>query len=165
MFISVLVTGGLGRPLVPWSIIEVTDEEKTFENVLQSMQAGRFEIVVVSDDLKRATLKKASVGSKQESLMVTNNSQSVCRVCGQFGSYVKLTVEVAEPEQAAAQQEPEMLPNAFSIMMSSQRRLQQGENGLPFRKTVKDGRDRMYNDLITLLREMGINWLRMVFLF
>ena len=33
----------------------MTDEEKTFENVLQSMQAGRFEIVVVSDDLKRAT--------------------------------------------------------------------------------------------------------------
>jgi hypothetical protein len=72
---------------------------------------------VVSDDLKRATLKKTSVGSKQESLMVTNNSQSVCRVCGQFGSYVKLTVEVAEPEQAPAQQEPEMLPNELKLFL------------------------------------------------
>jgi hypothetical protein len=67
-----------------------------------------------------------------------------------------------EPEQAPAQQEPEMPLNAFSIMMASQRRL---DNGLPFRKTVKDGRDCMYNDLITLLHEMGMILLRMVFLF
>jgi hypothetical protein len=39
MFISIFVTGSLRRPLVPWSNFEVADEEKTFENVLQSMQS------------------------------------------------------------------------------------------------------------------------------
>ena len=63
---------------------------------------------------------------------------------------MQLTVEVAELEQAPAQQEPEMLPNAFSIMMASQRHLQQGDNGLPFCKTVKDSRDHMYNDMSRL---------------
>ena len=68
---------------------------------------------------------------------------------------MKLTVEIdpAEPDQEAT-----LLPNAFSILMDSQRRLQQGDNGLPFPRTVKDGRDRMYNDLIILLRNMGITW-------
>jgi hypothetical protein len=49
-------------------------------------------------------------------------------------------------------------PNAFSIMAASQRRLQLGDNGLPFPEKVKDGRDRLYNDLISLMREMGVKW-------
>ncbi|ORU90929.1 MAG: hypothetical protein A6F71_08270 [Cycloclasticus sp. symbiont of Poecilosclerida sp. M] len=83
--------------------------------------------------------------------MVASNTQSVCRLCTQFGSYVKLTVEIstAEPDQ-----EPALLPNAFSILMDSQRRLQQGDNGLPFPRTVKDGRDRMYYLEVTELESI-----------
>ena len=43
-------------------------------------------------------------------------------------------------------------------MAASQRRLQLGDNGLPFPEKVKDGRDRLYNDLINLMREMGVKW-------
>ena len=155
MYVSVLVTPGLGRPLVPWTIIQVSDEQRTFEGFFQSLQAGRLD-VPVTDDLKKAKLIRTSVGAKADTpLMVTSVSQTVCGVCGQFGNYIKFIVEVSdEPEPG----QPDMLPNAFSIMMASQRRLQLGDNGLPFPKVVKDSRDRLYNDLITLLRGMGISW-------
>lgn len=89
MYLSVLVTCGLGRPIVPWSILEVSDEDKSFENLLESLQAGCFDLVEVSEDLKKAKLKKCLVGVKADSLMVASNSQSVCRICTQFGCYVK----------------------------------------------------------------------------
>ena len=125
--------------------MELNDEDMSFENLLESLQAGCFDLVPVSDDLKKAELKKCLVGVKADSLMVASKTQSVCRICTQFGCYVKLTVEIdpAEPDQ-----EPSLLPNAFSILMDSQKLLQQGDNGLPFRQTVKDGRDCMYSDLI-----------------
>ena len=56
------------------------------------------------------------------------------------------------------EKEPVMLPNAFTVMMAAQQRLQHGDGGLPFQRPVKDARDRMFNDLIDLLREMGIQW-------
>ena len=51
------------------------------------------------------------------------------------------------------EKEPVMLPNAFTVMMAAQQR-----GGLPFQRPIKDARDRMFNDLIDLLREMGIQW-------
>lgn len=155
MLLSILVTVGLGRPTVPWSIIEVNDEEKTFEGLFESLQAGCFDVVPVSDDLRRARLLKTFVGVKADSLMVASNTQCAVRICSQFGGYVKMSVEINTDHPDP---EPAMLPNAFSILMASQRRLQRGDDGLPFPKTVKDGRDRLYNDLLILFREMGVKW-------
>ena len=149
------MTAGLGRPIVPWSIVEVNDEEKTFEGLFESLKAGCFDVVPVSSDLRRAKLLKTFVGVKTDSLMIVSNAQRAATICAQFGGYVKMIVEVADTNNDP---EPAMLPNAFSILMASQRRLQLGDNGLPFPKTVKDGRDRLYNDLLILFREMGIKW-------
>ena len=41
---------------------------------------------------------------------------------------------------------------------ASQRRLQVGDNGLPFAEAVKNGIDRLYNDLMGLMRDMGVSW-------
>ena len=154
MYISIIVTSGLGRAVVPWSILEIADEQKSFEDLFWSVQAGCFDVIPVSDELKRAQLIKTSVGTKADSLMIVSSSQTVCSVCEQFGKYVKLTVEITP--MPPTEKEPVMLPNAFTVMMAAQQRLQHGDGGLPFQRPVKDARERMFNDLIDLLREMEV---------
>ena len=152
--LSVLIKASVGRALVPWSIVEVNEQEDSFEKLFSNIQAGCFDSVTVSDDLKNATLQQSFVGNKTDALMVTSNRQSVLNVCSEFGKYVKLSVELScdRPEPIP------LLANAFAVMNASQRRLQIGDNGLPFPEAVKDGRDRLYNDLLGLMRDMGVSW-------
>ena len=53
------------------------------------MQAGRFDSVVVTEELKTAKLSRSLVGSKRDELMATSNGQSVLNVCREFGKFVK----------------------------------------------------------------------------
>lgn len=92
---------------------------------------------------------------KTDSLMAASSTQYVVRICTQFGTFVKMSVEIVNMNPDP---EPVQLRNAFTVLMDSQRQLQHGNNGLPFSRTVRDGRDRMYNDLITFLRELGVKW-------
>lgn len=55
---SMTITALLGRPIVPWSIIEVNDEDRTFEGLFETVKAGCFDVVPVSDELRRARLLK-----------------------------------------------------------------------------------------------------------
>lgn len=73
----------------------------------------------------------------------------------QFGNYIRFSVDLSQEDSECS---PITLPNAFSIMAASQRRLQLGDNGLPFPEKVKDDQDHLYNDLIGLMREMGVKW-------
>ena len=96
--------------------MEIADEQKSFNDLFQSVQAGCFDVIPVSDELKRAQLIKTSVGAKTDSAMFVRSSQAVCSVCEQFGKYVKLTVEIAS---TPATEEPAMLPNTFTVMMAA----------------------------------------------
>ena len=109
MLLSVLVALNLGRPLVPWTIVEVNGEDQTFLTLFEKLQAGCFDTVEVCDDLKRAVLLRTFVGAKMETLMVASSGQSVLRVCAQFGNYVKFVVELPELKDP----EPVLLPNTF----------------------------------------------------
>ena len=48
--------------------------------------------------------------------------------------------------------------NAFEIMKNAQKSLQVANDGLPFPEKVRDRKDRLFNDLIILLREMNVRW-------
>ena len=108
----------------------------------------------MSEDLKRAKLLKTFVGNKPDALIVSGSDQCFIAVCSQFGIYVKFSVELPKEEMTV----PASRPNAFSIMIAAQRRVQLGDNGLPYPKVVKDNRDRLYNDGICLMQEMGVRW-------
>ena len=56
MLLCVNISASLGRSLVPWSILEVNEQELTFKDLFTSIQAGCFDTVAVSDDLKSANL-------------------------------------------------------------------------------------------------------------
>ena len=73
MLLSVLVALNLDRPLVPWSIVEVNGEDQSFLTLLKKLQAGCFDAVKVSDNLKRAVLLRTFVGAKMETLMVASS--------------------------------------------------------------------------------------------
>ena len=127
MLLTVQVAASLGRLVVPWSIIELNDEGTTFAQLFQMIQAGSFEIIQMNDDLKRSTLSGTFVGAARDALVTINNSYAVLRVCSQFGYYVKFTVDVGKETPVT----PPAI-NAFAIMAAAQRRLQLGNNGLPF---------------------------------
>ena len=157
MLLSVTISVSLGRSLLPWTIIEMNDNAFTFEALFTCIQGGRFDAVTITDDLKRARLVRSLVGQQRDELMATSNGLSVLEVCREFGKFVQFSVELSS-QQTSAGAEPMLVPNAFAVMTAAQRRLQVGDNGLPFPEQVKDGRDRMYNDLLCLMREMGISW-------
>ena len=56
MFVSLCVTVSLGRRLVPWTIVDLQGEDRTFQSLFTEMKAGKFDCVEVTDELKRATL-------------------------------------------------------------------------------------------------------------
>ena len=154
MYISCQITVNFGRPIVPWSIIELHHEGSTFQKLFKEVKAGYFDVIPVSDELKRAKLLSTYVGVKKEALIKTSSSQCVISVCLQFGNFVKLCAELSEETQ----QDTMPLSNAFSVMIAAQRRLELGDNGLPFSLPEKDKKDLLYNDLIKLMIEMGIKW-------
>ena len=89
MFLSVCVTVSLGRRLVPWTIVDLQREDRTFRTLFSEVVAGKFDCVEVNDELKRATLSQVLIGSDKDKLMVTSASQSVFNVCEEFGKYVR----------------------------------------------------------------------------
>jgi hypothetical protein len=86
MFISVQVTAALGRPIVQWSILEINEDTLTFSSLFEAIKAGRFEVISMSEDLKKLKLTKTFVGTKADGLMATSSNQML-RVCTQFGNY------------------------------------------------------------------------------
>ena len=134
MFVSVQVTASLGRPIVQWSILEINEDSMTFADLFEAIKAGRFEVISMSEELKKAKLSKTFVGTKTDGLMATSSNQTL-RVCSQFGNYIRFSVDLVEEDSVRL---PATLPNAFAIMAASQRRLQLGDNGLPFPVVVKD---------------------------
>ena len=99
MFVSVQVVVSLGKPLVPWTIIEIQSEQ-SFCELFTVLQAGFFDCVNVTGALKKATLLRTYVG-KVEQLMITSSSQSVLNICSQFGIYIKFLVEVASEGESS----------------------------------------------------------------
>ena len=81
MLLTVQVVASLGRPLVPWSIIELNDEDITFAQLFQRIQAGSFGVIVVSNDVMRAQISRTFLGPKwfevflcqQQSSKIHNN--------------------------------------------------------------------------------------------
>ena len=69
MFVSVQVTASLSRPIVQWSILEVNEDCLTFAD---SIKAGRFEVISMSEELKKA---KPFVGTKTDGQMATSSNQ------------------------------------------------------------------------------------------
>ena len=98
MLLSVLVALNLGRPLVPWTIVEVNGEDQTFLTLFEKLQAGCFDAVEVWDNLKRAVLLRTFVGAKMKTLMVASNGQSVLRVCTHYVKFVVKLPELKDPE-------------------------------------------------------------------
>ena len=112
----------------------------------------------VTAELKRATLTQALVGSDKEKL-IPSVSQSVC-VCEELGKYIRFEVDINNSEQPGVQQ-PTLSTgtarNAFSVLITAQRQIQQGDNGVPLTIQVKTNKDRLYDDLIQLM-ELGVKW-------
>ena len=48
--------------------------------------------------------------------------------------------------------------NTFAFMLAAQRQVQQGDNGVPLTIQVKTSKDRLYNDIVKLMKELGVKW-------
>ena len=146
----------LGRRVIPWTIIDIQREDRIFRTLFTEPKAGKFDCIEVVDELKRAILLQVLVGKDKNMLMVTSVSQSVFNVCEEFGKYVKYIVEIGE--EAAPRQGLGTARNAFAIMLAAQKQIQQGDNGVPLTVQVKTSKDRLYNDLVNLMKELGVKW-------
>ena len=117
MLLSVTVSVRQGRSLLPWTIIEVNEDDYTFETFFTNIQGGRFDAVTVSEDMKSARLLRSLVGQKRDELMITSNGLSVLEVCWEFGKFVRLSVEL--PSRQPSEPVP-LVSNAFAVMNAAQ---------------------------------------------
>ena len=53
MYVSIQIVT-FGRQLIPWSIVELCEEDQTFADLFCVIKTGQFDTIVVSDDLKCA---------------------------------------------------------------------------------------------------------------
>ena len=129
-----------------------------------AIKQGRFESVPTSPELQAANLIQVAVGDSRDALMNTSPTQSVVNVCETFGKFVKFTVEVdgescsSTTHSTTSVTNPTSSNNAFQVLMAAQQSRQLGDNGLPFAVNVKTNKDRLYNNLISLMKELGIKW-------
>ena len=165
MLLSVSVVIALRRRLVSWSIIEAAEVDLTFEMLFEEIKSGKFDCVPLSEDLRRARLLQVAVGNSRDTLMTTSPTQSVINVCESFGKYLKYTVEInllvsiaTSSTTGVATGSAVVLRNAFQVLMAAQRQKQSGDNGLPFAVQEKNSKDRLYNDLISLMKELDVKW-------
>ena len=52
MLLSITISVSLGPSLLPWTIIEVSEDTYTIEALFTSIKGGRFNAVTISEDLK-----------------------------------------------------------------------------------------------------------------
>jgi len=88
MYVSILIVT-FARQLLPWTIVELCEEDQMFVDLFCVIKAGQFDTIVVSDDLKCTHLLKIFVDIKPEALMVTAPNHRIFTVCMQFGIFIK----------------------------------------------------------------------------
>ena len=103
-------------------------------------------VAVSSYRRTKKILSQTYTGPKQDELMLVSSSQCV-KVCCQFGIYLRFRVESPSTD-AESSTLATPCPNVFTVLTAAQVLLQMGDDGLPHRKTVKDGRGRLYNDIL-----------------
>ena len=136
------------RCLVPWAVIpaEATDR---FSDLLDSMKAGKYGTIqpdVLLDQAER--IETVLVGKEKMSLSVADKDMNIIEVCQSFGPFIKPSVVKEQHTQP-----PVPAANTFEILMASQRRL--SLPCLPERISERTKKDKLFNDLISLLESMG----------
>ena len=73
--------------LVLWTVLSLSPSE-TFEDLLTSVQAGRFSIVKMCDELSAAFLTSVFVGSDKSSSSSVQKNVTAADVISVFGHFV-----------------------------------------------------------------------------
>ncbi len=154
MFITISIKILLGKRIVPWTIVDLLTEDRTFSAVFSEVKAGKHDSIPVCDELKRATIKQVLVGHTIDKLVVVSENQSVFTICQAFGKVVEFRVELLEEQNLY------LIPtkNAFDVMAMAQRRAQLGDNGVPKKIPESTSKDRLFNDLIQLMKDINVKW-------
>ncbi len=114
-------------------------------------KAGKYDSIPVCDELKTATVKQVLVGSTVSNLMVVGEKQSVFTICQEFGKFVEFRAELLEKQNVSTR-------NAFDVMAMAQRQVQFGDNGVPSKILERTSKDRLFNDLIQLMKDINVKW-------
>ena len=140
--------------IVPWSVVTVSSPSHKFCDLFQSLKAGVHPSVPTSRELCEAVIDTVAVGRDKQSLSIVGMAMNVMDVCQTFGNFIKFRVISENESLAPTGVDP--VKNAFEIMMNSQRQLRKPR--LPERIIEKNKKDKLFNDLITLLESKGLKW-------
>lgn len=99
-------------------------------------------------------MNQALVGQSKTCLNVIGVNSSVRGVSSVFGPFFKFFVEIQSQGPRAVPQR-----NAFEVMAAAQRALDAAERtGVPAAVSQKTRKDKMFNDLIELMKKMKLKW-------
>ncbi len=139
-----LTVSSVNRSLVPLTVIQV-ETGLTFSELFAKLLAGSHPMIRVNEGMSGSCLEKVFVGQSKEYISVVDKQLILDDVCKLFGQHVKFSVvQLISPVEIS---DPQPLRNAFTVLMNSQRALD--EKKLP---SIVEARTRKDKDKFDQLR-------------
>ena len=138
------------RTLLQWTIINLQEREYSFLELFTVCIKPRLPSTSQASE-DQYVLVRVEVGPSKERLDSADISLNVVEVTESFGKFVKLLVKKQADSRNQEVTNQPMVLNAFQVLLSSQ-------ESKTFLEPVneRNKRDKLYNDLVELLKEKGL---------
>ena len=114
-----LTVSGAYKTHIPWTVIQV-ETGLTFSSLFSKIVAGAHPRLVIDEELSHSFLDKVHIGLTK-ALSIVDEQLNVNDVCAMFGQHVKFIVSQTVHEDAQSASASSTLPNAFEVLMASQK--------------------------------------------
>ena len=128
----------------------------TFSSLFSKIVAEAHPRLVVDKELSHSSLDKVQIGLTKNSLSIADEQLNVDDVCAMFGQHVKFIVSqtlalVREDAQSASAFST--LPNAFEVLIASQKTVDKVT--LPLKIQERNKKDKLLDDLVSFFESKG----------
>ena len=150
-----LTVSGAYETHIPWTVVQVETGLK-FSSLFSKIVAGAHPRLVIDEELSYSFLDKVHIGLTKDLLSIVDEQLNVDDVCAMFGQHVKLIVSQTVHEDAQSASASSTLPNAFEVLMASQKTVDKAM--LPLKIQERNKKDKLFNDLGSIFENKGWEW-------
>lgn len=147
-----LTVSGAYKTHIPWTVVQV-ETGLTFSQLFSKIVAGAHPRLVIDEELSYSFLFKVHICLTKDSLSIVDEQLNVDDVCAMFGQHFKFIVSQTVHEDAQSASASSTLPNAFEVLMASQKTVDKAT--LPLKIQERNKKDKLFNDLVSFFESLS----------